>query len=261
MLQVKINMEVINVFEIDKKKFGLFVSKLRKENGFTQKELAERLFISDKAVSKWETGVSLPDTALIVPLADLLGISVTELLMCEKMTLNNTLEANKVEDIVKVAITYTDENPERAYQVKSKWSIFYVLSFLTGCIGTFMNHVMGQSRLEILKTIMLLCAVFGAYFCFFVKTKLPTFYDENEVNIFYDGAFRMHMPGMKFNNSNWPHIVKIVRICMCLLMIIFPIINLILGIVILDTIENYLFLIVFLCVFFIPVYIVGKKYE
>ena len=45
------------MFEIDKKKFGLFVAELRKGNGFTQKELAGRLFISDKAVSKWETGI------------------------------------------------------------------------------------------------------------------------------------------------------------------------------------------------------------
>ena len=47
------------MFEIDKKKFGAFVSELRKEKGYTQKELAQKLLISDKAVSKWETGGSL----------------------------------------------------------------------------------------------------------------------------------------------------------------------------------------------------------
>ncbi len=46
------------MFEIDKEKFGLFLAQLRKEKGWTQKELAERLFLSDKAVSKWERGVS-----------------------------------------------------------------------------------------------------------------------------------------------------------------------------------------------------------
>ena len=69
------------MFEIDRTKFGAFVSALRKEKGYTQKELAEKLFISDKAISKWETGVSIPDTSLLIPLADLLGITVTELLM------------------------------------------------------------------------------------------------------------------------------------------------------------------------------------
>ena len=43
------------MFEIDKQKFGAFIAELRKEKGMTQKELAEKLFISDKAVSKWET--------------------------------------------------------------------------------------------------------------------------------------------------------------------------------------------------------------
>ena len=52
------------MFEIDKQRFGKFVAELRKEKGVTQKELAKELFISDKAISKWETGVSIPDTAL-----------------------------------------------------------------------------------------------------------------------------------------------------------------------------------------------------
>ncbi len=46
------------MFVIDKEKFGAFVAQLRKEKGLTQKEVAERLYVSDKAVSKWETGVS-----------------------------------------------------------------------------------------------------------------------------------------------------------------------------------------------------------
>lgn len=46
------------MYELDRKKFGAFVSELRKEKGYTQKELAQKLLISDKAISKWETGVS-----------------------------------------------------------------------------------------------------------------------------------------------------------------------------------------------------------
>lgn len=51
--------EVKRMFEIDKKKFGAFLSQLRKEKGYTQKDLAQKLFLSDKAVSKWETGGQL----------------------------------------------------------------------------------------------------------------------------------------------------------------------------------------------------------
>ena len=53
------------MYEIDYAKFGTFLSQLRREKGMTQKELAERLFLSDKAVSKWERGLSLPDIALL----------------------------------------------------------------------------------------------------------------------------------------------------------------------------------------------------
>ncbi len=64
---------------IDKQKFGTFIAMLRKEKGITQKELAEQLFISDKAVSKWETAASVPNIDLLIPLANLLGVTVTEL--------------------------------------------------------------------------------------------------------------------------------------------------------------------------------------
>lgn len=47
------------MYELDRKKFGAFVSELRKEKGYTQKDLAQKLLISDKAISKWETGDSL----------------------------------------------------------------------------------------------------------------------------------------------------------------------------------------------------------
>ena len=72
--------------EIDKEKFGAFLARLRKEKGLTQKELAERLFVSDKAVSKWERSLSLPDVALLLPLADCLWVNVTELLRGELTT-------------------------------------------------------------------------------------------------------------------------------------------------------------------------------
>ena len=48
-----------DMYELDRKKFGAFVSELRKEKGYTQKDLAQKLLISDKAISKWETGGSL----------------------------------------------------------------------------------------------------------------------------------------------------------------------------------------------------------
>lgn len=83
--------------------------------------------------------------------------------------------------------------------------ILYLPLFINDAIGTFLNYTTAQPCMETLETLALLSAVFGAYFCCFVRTKLSSFYDENSVNIFYDGPFRMNVPGVKFNNRNWPH--------------------------------------------------------
>lgn len=61
-------------------KMGPFIRRLRKERGMTQRELAAALGVTDKAVSKWELGTSLPDVALLLPLSERLGVSATELL-------------------------------------------------------------------------------------------------------------------------------------------------------------------------------------
>ena len=69
---------------MDSEKMGAFIAELRKEKQMTQRELAEKLCITDKAVSKWERCLSLPDITLLTPLAQVLGVSVGELLEGEK---------------------------------------------------------------------------------------------------------------------------------------------------------------------------------
>ena len=68
---------------MDQTKIGKFIASQRKEHGLTQSQLAEKLGITDKAVSKWETGKSLPDLSLFTPLCSLLDITLNELLLGE----------------------------------------------------------------------------------------------------------------------------------------------------------------------------------
>lgn len=63
---------------------GQRILALRKEKGWTQKDLAERLHVTDKAVSKWERGINYPDLTLFEPMAQQLGTSVSDLLGIEK---------------------------------------------------------------------------------------------------------------------------------------------------------------------------------
>ena len=69
---------------MDQIKIGEFIAECRKAKGYTQASLAEQLHITNRAVSKWENGHSLPDAAIMLDLCKLLGITVTELLEGEK---------------------------------------------------------------------------------------------------------------------------------------------------------------------------------
>ena len=70
---------------MDNLKTGAFIKALRMELGLTQRELAERLHITDRAVSKWERGLNAPDIALLEPLAEILEVSVVELIRGERI--------------------------------------------------------------------------------------------------------------------------------------------------------------------------------
>ncbi len=72
---------------MDQIKIGKFIASCRKEKNLTQAQLAEKLGITDRAVSKWETAKSMPDTGLMPELCELLGISVNELISGEKLNL------------------------------------------------------------------------------------------------------------------------------------------------------------------------------
>lgn len=78
---------------MDQIKIGKFIAQKRKEQGMTQMQLAERLGITDRAVSKWETGKSLPDAAIMLELCGLLKITVNDLLCGEAVSMENYNEA------------------------------------------------------------------------------------------------------------------------------------------------------------------------
>ena len=76
-------------------KIGKFIAECRKSKNLTQMHLAEKLSITDKAISKWERGISMPDSAIMLELCDILGISVNELLSGEKISMENNSQQNE----------------------------------------------------------------------------------------------------------------------------------------------------------------------
>ena len=86
------------------------ISKRRKKLGLTQQELADKLFVSDKVISKWETGKSVPDTSILVELANVLEISLDELLKSGKETTEQNIKtavADKVDVKYKNVLLFT----------------------------------------------------------------------------------------------------------------------------------------------------------
>ena len=83
-------------------KFGCFVADRRKELNMTQKDLAAKIHVTDKAISKWERGLGFPDINTIEYLADALGVSITELMKSEKIN-ESTMMDETVDSVIQVA--------------------------------------------------------------------------------------------------------------------------------------------------------------
>lgn len=248
------------MYQLDREKSGKFIAQLRREKGLTQKELAEKLFISDKAVSKWETGVSIPDTVLLVPLSEILGVSVTELLLSQRGAKESNIDCD---ELVKTAISYSEDSAKRTYPHKSAAKIIYPPCLLVGAAGLVAGMNFGASG-QTVYTIFLLAAIFGLYFCFFAKDKLPKYYDENKISAVQDAPFRMNVPGLYFNNSNWPHIINCGKIWSCAVLCLYTWLNMAAGLIVpifWGKYELYVCLALTLGGLFIPMYIVGKKFE
>ena len=92
---------------MDQTKIGKFIAKCRKEKKLTQAQLAEKLNITDRAVSKWETGKSIPDSSIMLELCEILGITVNELLSGEEINMESYGE--KVDENL-IILKRKDEN-------------------------------------------------------------------------------------------------------------------------------------------------------
>ncbi len=107
---------------MDKKEIGSIISATRKERGLTQKELAEKLHVSDKSVSKWETGMHFPDIAIMEDLATALGISVVELLGFENIS--------SEEIITEMALISTEEKKSIVKEIKNRGWLTVIIGLL-----------------------------------------------------------------------------------------------------------------------------------
>jgi len=134
---------------MDNVKVGSFIAGRRTELGMTQTELAEKLHVTNKAISKWETGKGFPDVSLLEPLAEALQVSVTELMRGELQ--EQPLDPKTTDETVVEAMAGEKRRGSRRLLKGLKWTSFglFILSVLSLLpdllISLIFTHTMKES--------------------------------------------------------------------------------------------------------------------
>lgn len=140
---------------MNQEKTGKFIAELRKEKNMTQIDLADKLGITDRAVSKWENGRGMPDLSLLAPLCEILGVSINELLSGEWLDKKDYQE--KLEDNIINTINYTDKKINKTKRVLiAALSVILILTAATAAIVTM--YVIDVNRMQNNKPV-----VFGTW--------------------------------------------------------------------------------------------------
>lgn len=105
---------------MDQVKVGKFIAQLRREQGLTQEALGQKVGVTNKTVSRWETGAYMPDIELLVPLGEALGVSVNELLAGERLS-DEQFRKQADQNVVAVARESAFSIQERTAFFRKKW--------------------------------------------------------------------------------------------------------------------------------------------
>ena len=128
---------------MDATKFGSFVARTRKDKNMTQAELAIKIKVTDKAVSRWERGLGFPDINTLEPLAEALGVSVLELMKSEKIG----TEDIQCEDATRILKnTIQEANSQRLLNKKQYKMIIIGIAILFLLISVMLIFVLTRGR-------------------------------------------------------------------------------------------------------------------
>lgn len=215
------------IHELDKGSFGRFLAQLRRERGLTQRDLAEMLFISDKAGKQMGAG---PEPAGMFPCfyrwAEKLGVSVTELLEGRRMPQERQFTQKEVDALIQKALTFQTEPPERQKERVQKYLPVYLVCSVLGIVEALAVWGFRLAETEMAQMSLILGVgfgvVYGAYAFFWMTETLPRYYDENRIAQFAQGAMHIHIPGVYYNNRNWPYVLRAFRVWSMVSMLLLP---------------------------------------
>lgn len=167
--------------EINKERFGKLIAECRKRKGYTQQELAEQLLVSNKAVSKWETGNSLPDISLLLPISEILEIKISELLQAEEFEQIPDLQDDQMELLIKKAASFKEDTPEMKHRKKRTCIFVFCMSitFLIMEIILFgFLHIKFFGLPVIYVFLTFLSMAFGVNVWLVLDDELPKYYND-----------------------------------------------------------------------------------
>ena len=137
---------------MNQQKIGKFISECRKQKGLTQAQLAEALGVSDKSVSRWETGKTMPDLSFYEPLCEILDIQISELLYARKMT-------------DKEKTVHGEKSALNIFKTKSQLQTFAILTEILIFIGIIititLTKLLADNTFEMILTVVCGCFVWG----------------------------------------------------------------------------------------------------
>lgn len=153
---------------MDQIKIGKFILECRKKENLTQSQLAEKLSVSDRAVSKWENGRSMPDTSIMLDLCNILNITVNDLLCGERVTMENKNE--KLEQTLLETVKQKEEADRRL--LKLEW-VIGILSVLILLIPITVGSLIPEGAIkEWQRVLIVLSGFIPCFIGFFFATKI-----------------------------------------------------------------------------------------
>ena len=161
-------------------KIGKFIGQCRKQKNLIQMQLSEKLGITDKAISKWERGIAMPDSSIMLELCDILGISVNELLTGEKISMETSDKKSE-----KLILDMAKELEKKNKTIWSSMCAIMIVSMTALIAGIFIVAFLIPEGIWQLVAILGVCVVF----------LIPCFYAlKLEVNV---GAYKCKNCGEK----------------------------------------------------------------
>ena len=196
--------------EMNQIKIGRFIAECRKKNNLTQMQLAERLGITDRAISKWENGKSMPDSSIMLDLCKELKITVNELLSGEKINMENNNQKNE-----QLLLDMAKEVEQKNKTIWTSMWVIMIVSMTALLAGIFLSAFLIPEGPWQLVAILGICIVFlipcfyalklevsvGAYKCKECGYEIvPTY---KEVMMAMHKGFSRHLMCPKCNKRTW----------------------------------------------------------